>query len=85
MELLQLKYFRVIAETENISKAAEQLYIAQPSLSMTLKRLEDELGIPLFDRNGKKKYNSSVNKDVCCIGGEEHPDGLASSFFMKRG
>ncbi|MGN0598286.1 MAG: LysR family transcriptional regulator [Oscillospiraceae bacterium] len=54
MELLQLKYFRIIAETENISKAAEQLYIAQPSLSMTLKRLEDELGVPLFDRNGKK-------------------------------
>lgn len=54
MELLQMKYFRIIAETENISKAAEQLYIAQPSLSMTLKRLEDELGVPLFDRNGKK-------------------------------
>lgn len=54
MELLQLKYFRIIAETENISKAAELLYIAQPSLSMTLKRLEDELGVPLFDRNGKK-------------------------------
>ena len=54
MELLQIKYFRIIAATENISKAAEQLYIAQPSLSMTLKRLEDELGIPLFDRNGKK-------------------------------
>ena len=54
MELLQIKYFRVIAETENISRAAEQLYIAQPSLSQTLKRLEEELGVPLFDRNGKK-------------------------------
>lgn len=54
MELLQIKYFKVIAETENISKAAEQLYIAQPSLSQTLKRLEDELGTPLFDRTGKR-------------------------------
>ncbi len=54
MELLQIKYFKVIAETENISKAAEQLYIAQPSLSQTLKRLEEELGTPLFDRTGKR-------------------------------
>ncbi|MGN0604185.1 MAG: LysR family transcriptional regulator, partial [Oscillospiraceae bacterium] len=36
MELLQIKYFRIIAETENISKAAQQLFIAQPSLSQTL-------------------------------------------------
>lgn len=54
MELQQIKYFRVIAQTQNISKAAEMLFIAQPSLSQTLKRLEDEVGMPLFDRNGKK-------------------------------
>lgn len=59
MELLQIKYFRIIAETENISKAAERLFIAQPSLSQTLKRLEEELGVPLFDRKGKK---ISLNK-----------------------
>ena len=54
MELQQIKYFRVIARTGNITKAAEQLFVAQPSLSQMLKRLEDEVGIPLFDRNGKK-------------------------------
>lgn len=53
MELGQIEYFRIIAQTQNISKAAEELFIAQPSLSQTLKRLEDELGTPLFDRNGK--------------------------------
>lgn len=62
MELLQIKYFRVIARTENISKAAEQLFIAQPSLSQTLKRLEDELGVPLFDRNGRKITLNSAGK-----------------------
>lgn len=53
MELGQIEYFRIIAQTQNISKAAEKLCIAQPSLSQTLKRLENELGTPLFDRNGK--------------------------------
>lgn len=54
MELNQIKQFRTIAQTGNISKAAERLFIAQPSLSQTLKRLEDELGVQLFDRHGKK-------------------------------
>ena len=54
MELLQLQYFRVIARTQNISAAAEQLHISQPSLSQILKRLEQEAGVPLFDRVGKR-------------------------------
>lgn len=62
MELLQIKYFKAIAETENISKAAGQLYIAQPSLSQTLKRLEDELGTPLFDRTGKRITLNGADK-----------------------
>ncbi len=54
MELLQLRYFRAIARTENISKTARELNIAQPSLSSTLKHLENELGCQLFDRKGRK-------------------------------
>ncbi|MBB6020123.1 DNA-binding transcriptional LysR family regulator [Paenibacillus sp. JGP012] len=53
MELLQLKYFQTVAYTEHISKAAAQLNIAQPSLSLTIKRLEDELGTALFHRKGR--------------------------------
>lgn len=54
MELLQLKYFQELARTEHLSKTAEKLHIAQPSLSQTLKRLESELHTPLFDRVGKR-------------------------------
>lgn len=50
MDLLQLQYFQTIARLENISRAAEVLYVAQPNLSASLKRLEQELGVSLFDR-----------------------------------
>lgn len=53
MEKLQLEYFLSVANTLNISKSAEALYISQSSLSQTIKRLEKELGYPLFDRTGK--------------------------------
>ena len=54
MELQQIKQFREIARTENISKAAETLGLTQATLSQNLKRLEDELGVQLFERVGKK-------------------------------
>ncbi len=44
------KYIQVIAETKNISAAAEQLKISQPALSSQLKKLEESLGVVLFDR-----------------------------------
>ncbi|WP_172196455.1 LysR family transcriptional regulator [Saccharibacillus qingshengii] len=59
MELLQLKYFQTVAYTEHISKAAKQLNIAQPSLSLTIKRLENELGTALFERTGRNIQLSS--------------------------
>ena len=54
MELLQLWYFREIAHSGHLSRTAEKLHIAQPSLSQMLKRLENELGLSLFDRIGKR-------------------------------
>lgn len=54
MELLQLRYFRDAAELENFSKVAEKNLVPQPSISKTISKLEQELGVRLFDRNGKK-------------------------------
>lgn len=54
MELNHLRYFREVALTENISQAAKSLYITQPALSVTIKRLEAELGFALFTRKGNK-------------------------------
>lgn len=56
MEWNQLRAFLAAAQEENFSRAAAVLYTSQPSLSQTVKRLEEELGYPLFDRKGKHIY-----------------------------
>ncbi len=53
MELLQLRYFLVAAQYQHMTKAAEQLQIAQPALSQAIHRLEIELGVSLFDRKNR--------------------------------
>ena len=46
----QLRYVLTIAEEKSITRAAQRLYLTQPSLSLSLKSLEAELGTPLFTR-----------------------------------
>ncbi len=53
MELSWLKYFVETAVSGSMTKAADNLYVSQPVLSKTIGRLEKELGVPLFDRNGR--------------------------------
>lgn len=59
MDLHALRQFLVIARLEHLSRAAEELRVAQPSLSRTIARLEAELGAPLFDRGGRLRLNES--------------------------
>jgi DNA-binding transcriptional LysR family regulator len=54
MELRQLRYFVVTAETGNLSKASKLLYLSQPGLSKSITTLEQSLGVQLFDRTGGK-------------------------------
>ncbi|WP_151736996.1 LysR family transcriptional regulator ['Paenibacillus yunnanensis' Narsing Rao et al. 2020] len=60
MELLQLQYFLAVAKLEHMTEAAKSLHVTQSSLSKTIQRLEEDLGVPLFDRTGRKlRLNSN--------------------------
>ena len=54
MDLYQVRYFLTIAETGSFSRAAERLYLSQPSLSTGIKKLEQEFGVTLFERGGRR-------------------------------
>ncbi len=54
MDLLQLRYFQAVARRQHITAAAADLRVAQPSLSRSVARLEAELGVPLFERTGRR-------------------------------
>ena len=51
MEIRTLRYFLAVAREENMTRAAEQLHVTQPTLSKALKALEDELDKKLFTRH----------------------------------
>jgi len=70
----ELLYFLTIAETRNLTKASQKLFISQPSLSQTLQRVEEELGTRLFNRTtdgmvltfaGEKYFKTA--KDILAI------------------
>lgn len=56
MNLLHMKYAIVIAETNSINKAAELLYVGQPTLSRAVKELESSLGVTIFERSAKGMF-----------------------------
>ncbi len=53
MELTQIRYFLEVAESEHMTKSAEKLHVSQPSLTQSIHRLEDDLGVQLFMSKGR--------------------------------
>jgi LysR family hydrogen peroxide-inducible transcriptional activator len=62
MELHQLEYFIAVAETHSFSRGADRCNIAQPSLSQQIIKLEKEIGLPLFDRLGRKVVLTNIGR-----------------------
>src|SRR5437762_3912504 len=59
-DLRQLKAFTTIVASGSLGRAADALHVTQPALSRTIKRLEDELGAPLFERHAKGMQLTAV-------------------------
>ena len=74
LSLSQLYNFKKLAETQHMTRAAKELYITQPTLSLSIKALEHELGVPLFFRDGRQikltKHGRDFYADVAGVLGE---------------
>ncbi len=66
MEFHQLRYVCAIEETGSFSRAAERCQIAQPSLSQQVLKLEEDLGIKLFDRLGRSVRLTEAGRASFC-------------------
>lgn len=62
MELRQIKYFIEVAKQEHVTEAANQLHVAQSAVSRQIARLEDELGVVLFARDGRNVKLTHIGK-----------------------
>ena len=80
MTLQQLYYAITIAESGSLNKAAQILYIAQPSLTSSMQELEKELGISIFNRTGR-----GVTPTADGIEFLQHAKQLYSQYEMQIG
>ena len=60
MDRREIEYVIVIAQEKTLSKAADRLFVSQPALSRFLLKLEDELGLPLFERRKRQLIPAAV-------------------------
>ena len=89
MNLTQLKYFYAVCEYKTISKAAEHLFITQPSLSNAIKELEREFGVTLFVRRYKGIELTKEGETLFKMGKElltqfEHTEHIMKEMGKER-
>jgi DNA-binding transcriptional LysR family regulator len=64
LTLRQLRVFEAVARHLNFSRAAEELHLSQPAVSMQIRQLEDNVGLPLFEQMGKRIYLTDAGREL---------------------
>jgi DNA-binding transcriptional LysR family regulator len=64
LTLRQLQVFEKVSNHLNYSRAAEELYLSQPAVSMQIKQLEENIGLPLFEQMGKKIFLTEAGREL---------------------
>ena len=64
MNLRDLKYIVAVAETHHFGKAAKRCFVSQPTLSGQIKKMEDELGIAIFERTNRSVEITPVGETI---------------------
>lgn len=70
MNLRDLHYLTMVAKTGHFTEAAERCFVSQPTLSAQIKKLEDELGIPLFERDNKHVRITKAGAEIVKLANE---------------
>ncbi|MEW8013697.1 MAG: LysR family transcriptional regulator [Candidatus Sedimenticola endophacoides] len=64
LTIRQLRVFEAVATHLSFTKAAEELYLSQPAVSMQIKQLEESVGLPLFEKLGKKIHLTEAGREL---------------------
>ncbi|MGD8803795.1 MAG: LysR family transcriptional regulator, partial [Gammaproteobacteria bacterium] len=78
LTLRQIEVFIAVARHKNYTRAAEELHLSQPAVSMQIRQLEDGIGLPLFEQVGKQIHLTDAGEQMY-IYGREIADLLAEA------
>src|SRR5690606_2111531 len=87
ISLHQLQIFLKVSETQSITKAAEELHLTQPAVSIQLKNLQDQLDLPIIEMVGKKVFITDFGKEILETAHKisEEIDSISSKAAAYRG
>ena len=64
MTLTELRYIVAVARERHFGRAAQSCFVSQPTLSIAIKKLEDELGVTLFERGGQEVSVTEIGERI---------------------